>query len=137
MKIQWSPVLSNRVLLEAGAVNYAGNKSTVDAFAAGELDAYEFLGPGIDHMMPFGAGNGQRLTDVAKYMGFPGWHEPGVVLDIAFNLDTWNEFSEVTRSLLASSSRAAYTQSWSEWESMHMKGLQLIKSRNVTLMKRN
>lgn len=43
----------------------------------GVLDATEWLCPFHDNLMGF--------TDIAKYYYYPGWHEPGTVLELIFN----------------------------------------------------
>jgi TRAP-type mannitol/chloroaromatic compound transport system substrate-binding protein len=51
----------------------------------GTIDAVEWVGPYND--LAFG------FQQVAKYYYYPGWHEPGSMLEFTINLDAWNSFA--------------------------------------------
>ncbi len=52
----------------------------------GVVDATEWVGPYHDQIMGF--------NKVAKYYYFPGWHEPGSVLEVTVNRDAWEALSD-------------------------------------------
>ncbi|TMO20728.1 ABC transporter substrate-binding protein, partial [Pseudoalteromonas sp. S4492] len=52
------------------------------ALQTGTIDATEWVGPYND--LAFG------LYKAAKYYYYPGWHEPGTMLEFTVNMDKWN-----------------------------------------------
>ncbi|UXP33392.1 TRAP transporter substrate-binding protein [Reichenbachiella agarivorans] len=71
-------------------INKVGGNSVLVAGAElftnlerGVIDATEWIGPYHDYMMGF--------HRVAKHYYFPGWHEPGTVLEMAMNKDKFKE----------------------------------------------
>lgn len=67
---------ANPVLLAAGEI--------YPALERGVIDASEWVGPALDMQMGF--------HKVAKYY-YSGWHEPGSVLELTFNKQTWDRLS--------------------------------------------
>ena len=49
----------------------------------GVIDATEWIGPYHDYLMGF--------HRVAKHYYYPGWHEPGTILEMIMNKDKFNE----------------------------------------------
>jgi len=72
------PGLGAKVLRKAGgtAVLVAGTELFTN-LERGVIDATEWIGPYHDYLMGF--------HRVAKYYYYPGWHEPGTVLEIILN----------------------------------------------------
>ncbi|SHK57085.1 TRAP-type mannitol/chloroaromatic compound transport system, substrate-binding protein [Reichenbachiella agariperforans] len=58
----------------------------------GVIDATEWIGPYHDYKMGF--------HRVAKHYYFPGWHEPGTVLEMAMNKDKYNELPKDLQEIL-------------------------------------
>ncbi|NQV20430.1 MAG: ABC transporter substrate-binding protein, partial [Rhodospirillales bacterium] len=77
--------------LGGAAVNIPG----AEVFAAlqqGRIDATEWVGPWND--LAFG------FHKIAKYYYYPGFHEPGPVLSVGFNLELWNSLSKSHQEIL-------------------------------------
>ena len=74
------PGLGGEILSRIGAipVNLPGGELLV-ALQSGALDAVEWVGPYND--LAFG------FHQVAKYYYYPGWHEPGPILELIVNKD--------------------------------------------------
>ncbi len=74
------PGLGGRVLEKAGGapVLLAGGE-IYTGLERGVIDATEWLGPYHDRVMGF--------HQIAKYYYYPGWHEPGTMLEIFINKD--------------------------------------------------
>ena len=58
----------------------------------GVIDATEWIGPYHDYLMGF--------YQVAKYYYYPGWHEPGGVLEMIVNKSKFESFQLTYRKLL-------------------------------------
>ncbi|MEO1307660.1 MAG: ABC transporter substrate-binding protein, partial [Pseudomonadota bacterium] len=87
------PGLGGQVLAEVGAnpVVLPGG-GIVEALFDKTIDATEWVGPYNDLQFGF-----QKL--LAKYM-YPGFHEPGTMASIGFNLDFWNSLSAQDQALI-------------------------------------
>ncbi len=72
------PGLGGKVLNQAGgsAITVAGGEIYTN-LERGVIDATEWIGPFHDYLMGF--------YQVAKYYYYPGWHEPGPVLELIVN----------------------------------------------------
>lgn len=72
------PGLGGKVMAKAGvtAVNVAGGE-IYTSLERGVIDATEWIGPFHDYKMGF--------HEIAKYYYYPGWHEPGTVLETLVN----------------------------------------------------
>ena len=92
------PGLGGRVLEKAGGapVLLAGGE-IYTGLERGVIDATEWLGPFHDRLMGF--------HQIAKYYYFPGWHEPGSMLEFFINKD---KFSQLPPDLQAIVRAAAY-----------------------------
>ncbi len=78
------PGFGGKVLSKAGgtAVTVAGGEIYTN-LERGVIDATEWIGPYHDYLMGF--------YQVAKYYYYPGWHEPGGVLEMIVNKDKFSE----------------------------------------------
>ncbi len=72
------PGLGGKVLTKAGgsAINVAGGEIYTN-LERGVIDATEWIGPYHDYLIGF--------HKIANYYYYPGWHEPGTVLETFFN----------------------------------------------------
>lgn len=92
------PGLGGKVLAEAGgtSVLVAGGEIYTN-LERGVIDASEWIGPYHDHIMGF--------HRVAKYYYYPGWHEPGSVLEQMVNRDKFeslpSDLQEIVRAAAA------------------------------------
>ncbi len=78
------PGLGAKVLRKAGGTPMlvAGGELFTN-LERGVIDATEWIGPYHDYKMGF--------HKVAKHYYYPGWHEPGTILEMIFNKDKFNE----------------------------------------------
>ncbi len=78
------PGLGGKVLAKAGGTPMlvAGGEIYTN-LERGVIDATEWIGPYHDYLM--------GLHQVARYYYFPGWHEPGSVLELSINKSKFNE----------------------------------------------
>lgn len=84
---------ANAVVLPGGGI--------VEALFENSIDATEWVGPYNDLQFGF-----QKL--LSTYM-YPGFHEPGTMASVGFNLDFWNSLSEVDRALIQTVTDAELT----------------------------
>lgn len=72
------PGLGGEVIRRSGAiVSLSPVESIYADLANGDIDATEWVGPYQDYQL--------KLHEVARYYYYPGWHEPGSVLEIFVN----------------------------------------------------
>lgn len=78
------PGLGGKVVNKAGgsAITISGGE-VYTSLETGNIDATEWIGPYHDYSMGF--------HRVAKYYYYPGWHEPGTVLEMFCNKKAFNE----------------------------------------------
>ena len=91
------PGLGSKIINKAGgtAVLVAGAELFTN-LERGVIDATEWIGPYHDYLMGF--------HRVAKHYYYPGWHEPGTVLEMIMNKDKFNklpkDLQEIVRSAI-------------------------------------
>ena len=98
------------------------------ALQTGVIDATEWVGPYND--LAFG------FQQIAKYYYFPGWHEPGSMLEFIINLDAWNELPTHLQSIVKTAAKAVNQDLLDEYTAMNNQALrELIDVHNVQLKK--
>lgn len=87
------PGLGSKIINEAGgtAVLVAGGELFTN-LERGVIDATEWIGPYHDYLMGF--------HRVAKHYYYPGWHEPGTVLEMIMNKSKFNELPKDLQEIL-------------------------------------
>ena len=93
------PGIGGEVLKEAGGipVTLPGGE-LFTALQTGVIDATEWVGPYND--LTFG------FHQAAKYYYYPGWHEPGPMLELLINLDAWNSLPKHLQIIIETASKA-------------------------------
>ncbi|MFL0811011.1 MAG: TRAP transporter substrate-binding protein [Agarilytica sp.] len=93
------PGLGGEVITKAGgiAVNIPGGE-LYTSLQSGVIDATEWVGPYND--LAFG------FQEIAKYYYYPGWHEPGPVLEFIVNKDVYNKLPKDLQSIIEVATRA-------------------------------
>lgn len=90
--------------LGASVQNIPGGE-IYQALASKQIDGAEWIGPYADERMGF-----QEVTNIYYTSGF---HEPGSVLTLSFNLDVWDSLSETHQSIIDTAARAVYSDNLS------------------------
>ncbi|MEM9919427.1 MAG: TRAP transporter substrate-binding protein [Bacteroidota bacterium] len=103
------PGLGGKVLERAGGapVLLAGGE-IYTGLERGVIDATEWIGPYHDYKMGF--------HQIAKYYYYPGWHEPGTVLEFFFNKERFDKLPTDLRAILEAASLRLNNWMLSEFE---------------------
>lgn len=123
------PGLGGKVIAKAGgsAVLSAGGEIYTN-LERGVIDATEWVGPYHDYLMGF--------YKVAKFYYYPGWHEPGTVLETIVNKKAFESLPKDLQEIVISAAARSNLWMLSEFESKNNEYLQkLIKEHNVQLKK--
>jgi TRAP-type mannitol/chloroaromatic compound transport system substrate-binding protein len=121
------PGLGGKVIAKAGAaaVLSAGGEIYTN-LERGVIDATEWVGPYHDYLMGF--------YKAAKFYYYPGWHEPGSVLEIFVNRAAFEKLPADLKAIVQTAAARSNTWMLSEFESKNNTYLQkLVKDEKVTL----
>ena len=114
------PGLGGKVFAKAGGtpVLMAGGE-IYTALDRGTLDATEWVGPFHDERL--------GLYRAAKYYYYPGWHEPGPVLELTVNTQAWDKLPKDLQKAIELS--AAEVNQWmlDQFEARNMEALHRLK----------
>ncbi len=98
------------------------------AMQTGSIDATEWVGPYND--LTFG------LYKVAKHYYYPGWHEPGAILEFIINKDAWNELPADLQAIVTTAARAINQDMLDEYTTRNNAALiELVEKHHVQLHK--
>ncbi|MFQ5638071.1 MAG: TRAP transporter substrate-binding protein [bacterium] len=123
------PGLGGKVIAKAGATPMltAGGEIYTN-LERGVIDATEWVGPYHDYLMGF--------HRIAKYYYYPGWHEPGPVLELTINKSQWEKLSKDLQMIVRTAAARANMWMLSEFESKNHTYLQkLIHEEKVQVRK--
>ncbi len=114
-----TPGLGGKVVAAAGGnvVNLPGGEIAA-ALQSGAIDAIEWVGPYND--LAFG------LYQSAKYYYYPGWQEPGAVLDCFVNLAAWDSLSDDLKAIVEVANRAVNLAVLSEFAARNKESLEVL-----------
>lgn len=123
------PGLGGKVISKAGgaAVLSAGGEIYTN-LERGVIDATEWVGPYHDYLMGF--------YKVAKYYYYPGWHEPGSVIETFINKKAYEKLPSDLKEIIRTA--AARSNAWmlSEFEAKNNTYLKkLLKEHKVKLLR--
>ena len=121
------PGFGGEVFKRAGGipVNIPGGE-LYTAMQTGTIDAVEWVGPYND--LAFG------FQQVAKYYYYPGWHEPGSMLEFTINLEAWNSLPTHLQSIVTVAAKAVNQDLLDEYTASNNRALQdLITNHDVQL----
>ena len=88
------------------------------ALERGVIDASEWVGPYLDEMMGF--------SKIAPYY-YTGWHEPGSILEITFNLDSWNKLTPQHQAIITTASEELTATMLQEFRYKNAKAFQTLQ----------
>ena len=116
------PGLGGKVMAKAGVnpVLLAGGE-IYTALERGTIDATEWVGPYHDQRL--------GLYRAAKNYYYPGWHEPGPVLELTCNLKAWNELPREYQIMIETATAAANAWMLAEFEAKNLLALQELKQK--------
>ena len=123
------PGIGGEVLKEAGGipVTLPGGE-LFTALQTGVIDATEWVGPYND--LTFG------FHQAAKYYYYPGWHEPGPMLELLINVDAWNSLPNHLQVIIETATKAVNQDMLDEYLAKNNQALtELIEVHGVELRK--
>ena len=123
------PGIGGEVLKEAGGipVTLPGGE-LYTALQTGVIDATEWVGPYND--LTFG------FHQAAKYYYYPGWHEPGPMLELIINIDAWNSLPKHLQVIIETAAKAVNQEMLDEYLAMNNQALiELVEVHGVELRK--
>ena len=123
------PGIGGAVLKEAGGipVTLPGGE-LFTALQTGVIDATEWVGPYND--LTFG------FHQAAKYYYYPGWHEPGPMLELLINMDAWNSLPKHLQVIIETATKAVNQDTLDEYLARNNQALtELIEVHGVELRK--
>lgn len=121
------PGLGGEVAAAAGAavVNLPGGEIP-PAMASGALDAADWVSPYNDLAL------GMHRSGWLYY--YPGWQEPGPILDNFINLDVWNSFTDSEKAIFEAANGHANLHVYSEFQANNNDALaEMVNEHNVQL----
>ena len=120
------PGLAGEVFNAAGgtAVRIAGGE-IYTAMQTGVIDAVEWVGPYNDRTL--------GLYQVAEYYYYPGWHEPGAMLEFTVNADAFAALPEDLQAIVTYAARAANQGMLDEFTAENNTSLQSLLKDGVKL----
>lgn len=107
----------------------AGGK-IVEEIKAGNVQAFEFATPVDDVSVLFKSPELNPGTVKARYLHFPGWHQPFLVTYMIINKKVWDKFSEQQKTLVMSVARDHVASSYGENQRQQGEKLQEILNAN-------
>ena len=123
------PGIGGEVLKKAGGipVTLPGGE-LFTALQTGVIDATEWVGPYND--LTFG------FHQAAKYYYYPGWHEPGPMLELLINMDAWNSLPKHLQVIIETATKAVNQDTLDEYLARNNQALtELIEVHGVELRK--
>ena len=122
-----APGLAGEVMQRIGAtpVQMPGGE-VFTSMQTGALDAADWVGPYND--LTFG------LHKVAKYYYYPGWQEPGAMLELMINKEKWDALPEDLQAIVKSAAEAENQHIYDEFTARNAEALkQLVDEHGVEL----
>jgi TRAP-type mannitol/chloroaromatic compound transport system substrate-binding protein len=116
------PGLGGKVFAKAGGnpVLLAGSE-VYTSLERNTIDATEWLSPFHDQRL--------GLYRAAEYYYYPGWHEPGTVLELTINERAWNALPDDLKAIVSNAAMAENLRMFSEMEQKNASALQELKDR--------
>jgi len=115
------PGLGGKVLAKAGGnpILLAGSE-VYTALERNTIDATEWIGPYHDQRL--------GLYRAAKYYYYPGWHEPGTVLELTVNQRAWDSLPTDLQDIISNAAMAENLRMFAEMEQKNASALAELKA---------
>lgn len=91
------------------------------ALERGLIDATEWVGPYHDERL--------GLYRAAKYYYYPGWQEPGPMLELIVNLKAWESLPEDLRLIVKNAAMATSLWMFAEFEAKNQQALETLRNK--------
>ena len=115
------PGLGGEVMQRAGVTQITLPASEIfTSLQTGAIDAAEWVGPYNDVSL--------GLHKAAKYYYYPGWHEPGPMLQLIINKDAWETLPDDLQSIVGLACQAINLDMQAEYNYGNAMALQQLKS---------
>ncbi|MGE5153272.1 MAG: TRAP transporter substrate-binding protein [Bdellovibrio bacteriovorus] len=123
------PGLGGEVLARAGGtpVNLPGGE-LFTALQSGAIDATEWVGPYND--LAFG------LYKAAKYYYYPGWHEPGTILEAMINKQVYDALPADLKSIVMNACKVVNQDMLAEYTARNPAALQTLVTKHQAQLRR-
>lgn len=123
------PGLGGEVLKRLGGtpVSLPGSE-LFTALQSGAIDATEWVGPYND--LAFG------LYKAAKHYYYPGWHEPGPVLECMINKDAWLSLPKDLQAIVSAATQAVSTRMLAEYTANNNQALNTLVTKHGVDLRR-
>ncbi|MDA9848832.1 TRAP transporter substrate-binding protein DctP [Luminiphilus sp.] len=120
------PGLAGEVFDAAGgtAVRIAGGE-VYTSMQTGVIDAVEWVGPYNDRTL--------GLNDVAEFYYYPGWHEPGAMLEFTVNAAAFTQLPRDLQAIVRYAARAANQDMLDEFTARNNESLQQLLAAGTQL----
>ena len=121
-----SPGLAGEVFDAAGgtAVRIAGGE-VYTSMQTGVIDAVEWVGPYNDRTL--------GLNEVAEFYYYPGWHEPGAMLEFTVNAAAFTQLPRDLQAIVRYAARAANQDMLDEFTARNNESLQQLLAAGTQL----
>jgi len=114
------PGVGGEVMQRAGATQVTVPASEIfTSLQTGAIDAAEWVGPYNDISL--------GLHRAARYYYYPGWHEPGPMLQCTINIDAWNSLPADLQEIVSISCQAINVDIMAEYTWGNAVALQQLK----------
>ncbi|ADE16786.1 TRAP dicarboxylate transporter- DctP subunit [Nitrosococcus halophilus Nc 4] len=119
------PGLGGKVFAKAGGnpVLLAGAE-VYTALERNTIDATEWIAPFHDQRL--------GLNRAAQYYYYPGWHEPGTVLELIVNKEAWESLPKDLQAIISVAAQAENLQMSSEMEAKNAQALEELQEQSHT-----
>ncbi|MCX4192928.1 TRAP transporter substrate-binding protein [Methylophaga sp. OBS1] len=123
------PGLGGKVFAKAGGnpVLLAGSE-VYTALERNTIDATEWIGPYHDQRL--------GLYRAAKHYYYPGWHEPGTVLELTVNKRAWDSLTPDLQAIITHAAESENVLMLSEMEQKNLSALKELQARDDIEIKR-
>lgn len=121
------PGLGGKVISQVGgSAELIAGGEIYTSLERGVIDATEWIGPYHDQILGF--------QNVAQYYYYPGWHEPGSVLELIVNRQAWEGLSPDLQQIVRTAANAQNTWMLAQFDAQNGSALRdLVDNEGVEL----